>query len=410
MRRSVVGPVFFLTALLASAETVPQFGGPRRDFASPDTLPAGTARERLWKRALGPGTSGVVSDGKALFTMYSVPDPKKKSQGEEVVVCLDPANGKTRWEHRDPVARLKGQESFSGEPIQPQATPAVLGDRLCTLGYTGLLTGFDAATGKVAWRRDLVKDFDATPVQFGFAASPLVAGGLFVVHVGGKQAAVMAFRPGDGSVAWKSRPAEPAYASPVLMRCGDIDVVVQVTRDHVVGVDLKDGAEVWRYALPKDGLTNVPTPVVLPRQHLVISGQGALGTRLIQVEGAKVTEVWANEKVRFFYANTVFEGETLYGGFGEFFCGLDLADGKELWRERGQADATVVRAGGEALLLRGDGRLARCVLSRKGIEEKDGDDLLQGRCWTAPTLLGDILVARSDREVAAVRFLKPSRE
>ncbi|QJW98094.1 PQQ-binding-like beta-propeller repeat protein [Frigoriglobus tundricola] len=410
MRHAVWSLLVVAVPVGAAAEPPawPQYGGTNRNFAGAATGPLPKTTKRLWSIEFGPGTSGIVSDGERLFTHYSVPDPKKSSEGQEVVACLDPKTGKTLWDHRYPVARLKGQESYSGDPIRPQATSAVCGPRLCSLGYTGLLKCFDSASGKILWEYDLVRDFDATPVQFGFSASPLVYGEAFVVHVGGKKAAVVAFNPADGKVLWSSKPAEPSYSSPVVMPATGADVIVQVTRDDVLGLAAKDGRERWRYPLPKTGLTNVPTPIVLPKQRLLISGQGVLGTRLLQVTAAptgdKVAEVWKNEKVPFFYANWVADERAVFGVSGQFVCGLSLADGKELWRERGQADANFLRIGADALLLRGDGRLSRARLSIDGFDGADGLDLLKGRCWTAPTLLGDVLYARSEKELVAVRF------
>ena len=203
--RTILAVALFAGAARADdAPGWPQYGGPSRDFARPAVAQGVEGRAAgggVWERELGPGASGVVCDGELLVTMYSVPDPKKSSEGDEVVVGLDRATGKTLWERRDPVARLTGQQSYSGDPIRPQATPAISGSRVCTLGYTGLLSGFDSATGKLAWRHDLVKDFAATPVQFGFAASPLAAGGLFVVHVGGGR------RPSSPSTLRSARPS-----------------------------------------------------------------------------------------------------------------------------------------------------------------------------------------------------------
>lgn len=379
-----------------------QYGGPQRSFVVAELPSADRPFKRLWRKDLGPGTSGIVGDGQRLFTQYSVPNPKKPSEGEEIVVALDPAKGTTLWEHRTPVARLKGQESYSGDAIRPQATPALAGKRLCTLGYTGLLKCFDAASGKVQWEYDLVRAFDATPTQFGFAASPLVLGDRFIVHVGGKLAAVIAFEQATGKVAWKAKPGEPSYASPMLLREGTTDVIVQVTRDTLLGLDARDGSERWNYPLPKGGLTNVPTPLILPKQRLLISGQGVLGTRLLEITtDRQVKEVWKNDKVTFFYTNWVNDEATAYGAFAGFVGAIDLADGKELWRERGYQDANILRVGPETLLLRGDGRLVRMRMNRTGLKDGANENLLTGRTWTAPTVIGSTLYARSNQEIVA---------
>jgi len=389
----------------------PQYGGPTRDFVRPAVAPTPTPGG-VWERDLGPGASGVVAGGAVLVTMYAVPNPKKSSEGDEVVVGLDRATGKTLWERRDPVARLKGQESYSGEPVRPLATPAISGPWVCTLGSTGLLSGFDLATGKLAWRHDLVADFGAKPVQFGFAASPLAAGGHFVVHVGGAQAAVVAFNPADGATVWKSKPAGPSYATPVLVPSDRGDTVVQVTLNATFGFDAKDGRERWAYPMTDLGFTNVPTPIVLPGRRLLVSGQGLKGTRLLEVAatGDAVKEVWRNDKVQFFYANWLTDGDAVYGSADKFVRALRLADGKELWREWGLADANLLRVGPDTVVLRGDGEFVHARLSPAGYEQVSRGERLAGRCWAAPTLVGDTVYVRSESKIRALKLssiLKP---
>jgi outer membrane protein assembly factor BamB len=132
-----------------------QYGGPNRDFSLAQALAKQATPTIRWRRALGEGTSGIVGDGKALFTLYTEGFNKSREVGVEVVVSLDATTGKTRWEQKTPVAMLPKQESFTNDPIRPQATPLLWQGKLLTLGFTGLLKCFEAATGKVLWERDL---------------------------------------------------------------------------------------------------------------------------------------------------------------------------------------------------------------------------------------------------------------
>lgn len=399
---------------LASADPAPAgwpgYGGPTRDFrvALP---PAGPWDEKavLWRRPLGPGESGIVSDGATLFTQYSTPDPKDNKTGTEVVVALDPATGKTRWEHTYPVAMLPKQQTFRGAPVGPLATPLVAGGRVFAVGFAGLFHCLDAATGKVLWKHDLVADFGATPVQFGFAASPVAYKDVVLLHVGGKQAAVVAFHPKDGAVRWKSEPAEPSYATPVVAAFGGENQVVQVTRDAVYGFAAADGSTRWKYPLPLQGLTNVPTPLVLPGGQLLISGQGCKGTRLLAVtrDGGKfnVASKWHNAEVTFFYCNWIADGPLVYGCVGKEFGAMRWADGEVLWDRRDLADANCVAVGGAAHVLTGDGRLGRFRVAADGAEETGKPfPLLKGRSWTPPTVVGNRLYARNAAEAVAFRL------
>ena len=157
--------------------------------------------------------------------------------------------------------------------------------------------------------------------------------------------------------------------------------------------------------MPKLGLTNVPTPLVLPDQRLLISGQGVLGTRLLKLTKNAVTEVWVNAKSTYFFCNWTATHELVLGcNNGGFISALHLTDGQELWRERGQADANLVQVGDATLFLRGDGLLTWARATPQGLKTEPGTSLLAGRCWTPPTLLGDTLFVRDTKEILAARL------
>src|SRR5262245_21482862 len=112
----------------------PQWGGPTRDFRSPSkglasSWPGGRPRE-LWSRPLGDGYSGIVTDGRALYTMYR---PAKADT--EAVIALDPATGRTLWEHAyDASARPSMNMEYGPGP---HATPLLVDDLVYAVGVTG---------------------------------------------------------------------------------------------------------------------------------------------------------------------------------------------------------------------------------------------------------------------------------
>src|SRR5271168_4929600 len=94
-------PIVLLAAGLSAADLPewPQFGGPHRNFMVDSTglasqWPAAGPKQ-LWSRALGEGYSEITVDHGMLYTM-------NRSGDNEVVVALDAATGKTRWEHLYP--------------------------------------------------------------------------------------------------------------------------------------------------------------------------------------------------------------------------------------------------------------------------------------------------------------------
>src|SRR5262245_46243804 len=77
-----------------------QFGGPTRDFkvdakGLANEWPA-DGPKRFWERELGDGYSAILADGGTLYTMT-------RRGGDEIVIALEAATGKTIWEHKYPV-------------------------------------------------------------------------------------------------------------------------------------------------------------------------------------------------------------------------------------------------------------------------------------------------------------------
>src|SRR5262245_4430416 len=128
----------------------PQFLGPDRNGVLPDVRLARSwsARgpRRIWRHRVGPGWSGFALSGSWAVT--------QEQHGEdETVVAYDLRSGVERWRHADPAHY---QTTIAGEG--PRATPTVSGDRVFTLGATGMLNALDLRTGALLWRRHVLKE------------------------------------------------------------------------------------------------------------------------------------------------------------------------------------------------------------------------------------------------------------
>src|SRR5437868_4343205 len=148
----------------------PGWGGPRRNFTSEakglaNTWPA-EGPKRLWSWPLGEGHSSIIGDGGRLYTMYRPPTGVRNNwKGEEVVIALDPASGKTIWEYRYP-ASLETMNFSRG--AGPHATPLLVGNRLFAAATDKQFFALDKRTGKVIWSHNFVKEYDAPPNQMKY--------------------------------------------------------------------------------------------------------------------------------------------------------------------------------------------------------------------------------------------------
>src|SRR5262249_23222958 len=141
----------------------------------------------------------------------------------------------------------------------PKSTPLYYDGKLFTLGIGGIVSAFDAATGKLLWQKP------GPPVDplFGTAMSPAAYRDAVIFHVGGhNQGAVTAFDENTGAVKWAWPGDGPAYASPMIVEIGGARQVVAVTQQKVVGVDVGTGQLLWERPFSSQSSTNSVTPIM----------------------------------------------------------------------------------------------------------------------------------------------------
>lgn len=384
----------------------PQWGGPNRNFIVDVTGLAGTwlssGPKQLWKRTLGEGYSTIVTDGVLLYTMY-------RNGNQEVVVAIDPASGKTKWEYAYDAAILPrmGMENGHG----PHSTPLILGDRVYTIGILARMHAFDKKTGKIVWSKDLYKDFPgSTFIGRGFPISPLAYKDTIIVKLGGPGHAVIAISPKDGSLVWQGQDFTNAPSSPAVINVDGQDQLVTTFSDDVVGMDPSNGKLLWRHPHRTQWGLNISTPVWGPGNLLFVSSAYNGGTRVLQLSqsGGKTTvkELWSSNRMRIHFSNAIRIGDFIYGSSGDFgpapMTAVEVKEGKIAWQDRTFAKASMVLADGKVILLDEDGTLALVTLSPQGMQVLAKTPVLMNNAWTAPTLAGAKLYVRDRHTMMAL--------
>src|SRR5687767_1470889 len=135
--------VWCAVATLA-AQQWPQWRGPTRDGVVPAAnVPAAWPEKPTlrWRQAVGEGYSSPVVDAGRVF-VHSRRDP------EEIVTAFELSSGEQIWSatYTAPFTKNKYATQVAKGPF---STPLAAGGRLFTLGVTGVLSAFDAATGAV---------------------------------------------------------------------------------------------------------------------------------------------------------------------------------------------------------------------------------------------------------------------
>ncbi len=399
-------PVLVCMAIGSSAIAAdwPQWGGPDRDFKVSAT---GLAQKwpvdgpkRLWEHSLGEGFSGIAAKAGKLYTMYREGD-------DEIIIALDSETGKTVWEHRCEATPHPDQTTTYGQG--PSATPLVLGDRVVTVGFTGLMHCLDIKTGDTIWSHDLVEEFGAPYQYYGYSNSPLLHKGAIITLVGGERYGVVALNPKDGKPVWRSKPCEVSYASPVLINVDGQDQVVFFSPTEVVGMDPGSGAFLWRHPVVNFCKVNC-TSVIWGKDNLLwVATKGVGGTRVLKLaqQGGKtkVEEVWMNRKIRVFQWNAIRVGDYVYTSSGDaktFLSAIDIKTGEVVDRQRGFGATNQILADGRVILLDDGGKLALAKVSPKGIEIVSSAQVLDALTWTVPTLVDKTLFVRDRGKIIAL--------
>ncbi len=397
---SVEGPVLSESdggqqAAATRVEGWPQWRGPNRDGAASFTVPASWP-DRLvqkWKVEVGTGYAAPITAGDRVYAF-------SRQNEDEVMRALDAASGKTIWETKYNATYKPNPAATRTHGTGPKSTPALADGRLYTLGMTGLVTAFDAATGKQLWQ---TKPAKVEPL-YHTAMSPIVDRGLVIVHVGGhNDGALTAFDARTGAVRWAWPGDGPAYGSPIVVDLGGTRQVITMTQENLVGVSAADGALLWRRPYSVRATRNAVTPIVHnvastggTSQIVIVSGLGmpVSGFRVFNKGGQWSTEdVWVNNDATMDMSTGVVIGNSLFGfsprNSGQYFA-IDANTGQTQWlSEPRQGDnAAVVRAGDFWFALDTNAELKVARANAKQFEVVKRYDVADSATWAQPVLSG----------------------
>lgn len=393
MRRLRFLALCLIAGVVAAADW-PQFRGPNRDGISPETAVLkswpGNGPKVLWKAPLGEGYSQVVSVKGRLYAFA-------QQGAEQVAVAFDGATGKRLWRTRI------DREYNDGQGDGPRSTPTVDGDLVYVLSAHGKLAALRAANGQVAWQHDLRDEYGADPPQWGISTSPLVEGNLLIVNVGGSgDKSIVAFDKSNGKPVWTSQADDAGYSAPIAITVRGVRQVIVFTADAILSLSPKDGRLFWRSGWKTDYDVNAATPIFLPPDKVFVSSGYDTGSALLQINRTNVAEVWRSRGMKNQFSSSVLHDGTLYGFDNATFKAIDAATGKELWKQRGLGHGSLILAGGNLVVLSERGKLVLVEATPEAYRELGSTQVLEGKCWTAPSLADGRLYVRNEEQLVAL--------
>jgi outer membrane protein assembly factor BamB len=332
----------------------PQWRGPHRDGISQESGLLGEwpadGPKLLWRiddAESGYGTPAVVGD-RFYITC-------NKGMDDEFVRDYAVVDGAQIWSTRiGKVGNPDQQPPFAAA----RSTPTVDGGQVYVLGSDGDLARVDAATGKIAWTKNVRSEFGGKPGTWAYSESPLVDGDVLVCSPGGPDATLVALDKRTGNVIWKCPVPEAddaGYSSAIVVNAAGRKQYIQFLSKGVVGVDAETGKFLWRYDGTGKGPANAPTPVA--HENLVYTAAGRVGGGLVELknsgDGITAEQVYMERGLPFSLGGSVLVDGYLYGTTNEGLVCANFAKGDTKWKEKSVGTGSLCYAGGR-LYIHGD--------------------------------------------------------
>jgi len=391
-----------LAAVTPGQDDVLEFRGPNRDGVSPGPALARdwatSPPKLLWRQPVGGGYASFLKIGPALITI-------EQRRDQEAIVAYAADTGHELWVYEYPALF---SETLGGDG--PRATPTYHDGKIYSLGATGELVALDFATGKKLWQLNILKDNECANLDWGMSGSPLIHEDVVIVNPGDqkgtdKSRAVVGYALADGKRRWAAGRAKTSYASPMLVTLGGTQQILIFDGVGLAGCDPTDGRELWRFPWKSDFDINAAQPVILDDQQIVITS--ASGSALVQVNrdaGAWTAEqVWMSRRLKGGYASPMAYDGALYGIDESILVALDLADGKQKWKDRkGQYGHGQMLRRDDLLVILGEaGELALVEATPTKFNELARIQAIEGKTWNVPLLVGNRVYVRNHLEMAA---------
>lgn len=395
----IVGFVILIGAGSVLGQDWPQWRGPDRDgiasgFTAPGQWPAELTQKWRVTVGLGDSTPALIGDRLYVFT---------RQGEEEVILCLNAANGKELWKEKYTAQAVTG--AASRHP-GPRSSPAVADGKVVTLGVGGVVSCLDATTGKLVWRKD---PFPKIVPRFFAAFSPIIVDGMAIAHLGGQgNGAIIAYGLVTGDEKWRWADEGPDYGSPVLLTVEGTKQIATPTEKSVVGISVADGKLLWQFpSTPQRMAYNAATPIV-DGQTVIYAARGR-GTKALKIEkqgsGFSAKELWSNPDLGTQFNTPVLKDGLIFGlsDRNNLFC-INAQTGQTAWTDANASGSrgfgAIVGAGSCLIALANDSNLIVYKPNGKAYSEIKRYKVAETETYAHPVVAGNRVFIKDQDSVA----------
>lgn len=393
--RSFEGSVKAATEVsVAGPHDYPQFYGPGRHATlSGPRLARDWETEpprEIWRRQVGEGWSSFAIVGSAAITQEQRGD-------EELVVRYELETGKQVWLHTD---RSPFNTTVAGSG--PRTTPTIVGDRVYSLGASGILNCLGLEDGRRIWARNVLDDYGVRRPDWGMASSPLVVGEVVIVQLGNRGNSLVAYDRHSGEPAWVAGDDRGTYTSPTLATVVGREQVLIVNHNTVVGHDPETGDILWRADWPNPGTERVSMPLVLTGDRLLVSAGYGVGSKMFRVvsedDRVVIEDLWESPRLKSKFAPLVTHRGVVYGLDDGVLVALDSETGERFWKRGRYGHGQLILIDDLLLIQAENGDVVLVEATAEEHRELARISALKSKTWNPPALAGRLLLVRNNRE------------
>jgi len=382
--------------LACAAQTVfaddwPVFRGPQRNGISSETAWLSkwtTTPNQLWKASVGEGLTSVTVKAGRLFVVGH-------AQGKDTVFCFDANTGAEVWKFSYFAPALSATKpDYPG----PRATPTANADEVYSISRDGQVFCLIAATGKVKWSQNIVKDLGLRTPAWGFASSPIVLGNMLILNAG---LAGLALDKTTGKPLWKSDNGDAGFDTPIVFDQAGKQRLAMFNCEQVVCVDAATGQLLWRHPWKTMFKCNC-ADLVYSDGKLFVSSAYNFGSALLDITGQSPKVLWQNKEMQNHFPSSVLWNGYLYGCDGDpgnnarLKC-VELATGQTKWAEEALKFCSLMMADGKLIILTEKGELVIAQATPDKYTELSRAQALGGPCWVVPVLANGKIYARNNK-------------
>lgn len=295
----------------------------------------------------------------------------------------------------------------------PRGTVTVNDGKIYLISGLGDLYCFDQNSLNVVWKKNILKEYGASNIEWGINEAPLIIGEKIIATPGGKQHNMIALNKNTGELIWSS-PGEgdpSAYCSPLYISDQQVPLIVTMTANHIIGVEAATGKKLWSHENKNRYSVHANTPVYGDNMILCTSGYGRGSTMLRLTNGGRnIQEAWFSKELDNRIGAMVKVGDYVYGSGDSnryWFC-VDWKTGKIKWQEKGLAMGNIIANDGMLYCYtdRGEMVLAKATPEKLDIISKFSITRGTEQHWAHPVIYKGVMYVRHGDTLMAYN-LKP---